>query len=173
MKMNALALLAILSFSSIAQDIPEKEKIFIDLTTSAMASSASAKNDMQRGGIKTKRDNGICKSLKSRKVSGWTGIVKQVSANGDGKGVFAVEVAKDVILKTWNNALSDMYDHTLIDPSSKVFDKASNLQEGDRVTFSGEFFKGNGSCIKEGSIRLSGGLEEPEFIFKFSDVNKI
>lgn len=178
---NRLALIVAVGIlaigSAFAEDqknrLPEKQKSFLELTTSAIEASDGAKNDMQRGGIKTKRDDGICKKLKSRKVEGWQGKVTKVDSNSDGKGVLSIELAPNVSVKTWNNALSDISYDTLIDPRSSLFEKASQLSEGDQVKFSGSFFRGDGSCIKESSMSLRGGLEEPEFIFKFTDVEKI
>lgn len=163
----------IFSVSAIASDIPEKERTFIDITTNAISENSSAKNDMQRGGVKVRRDDAICSSLKKRTVNDWIGTVKKVDSNSDGKGVLEVEIAKDVTLKTWNNAFSDSSFDTLIDPRSKLFADASSLSVGDGVKFSGSFFKGRDACIKESSMSLRGGLEEPDFIFKFTQIKKI
>src|SRR5471030_324390 len=150
--------------------IPANEQAFIAIVNAAIESSNSAKNDMQRGGIKAKRDDSICAKLKSRKVKDWVGKVSKIDSNGDGKGVLAIELADKVEVKTWNNALSDISDKTLIEPRSALFQTASQLAEGDTVVFSGLFFKGGESCIEESSMSLRGGLEEPEFIFRFTDI---
>ncbi|MEY8710451.1 hypothetical protein [Mangrovibacter phragmitis] len=161
------------SFAAAAQDLPQKEKTFIDIVSAAISQSDNAKNDMQRGGIKARRDDGVCSALKKRAVSDWVGKVTTIDSNSDGKGVIEIEVADNITLKTWNNSLSDISDHTLIDPRSKLFEKASMLSVGDSVKFSGEFFRGAESCIEEASMSLRGGLEEPEFIFRFKDITKI
>jgi hypothetical protein len=77
--------------------------------------------------------------MKSPAVEKWIGIIDTLSSNGDGLGVLTVKIADDVVLKTWNNAVSDMFDHTLIDPDSSVFRKASSLKVGQRVAISGAF----------------------------------
>jgi hypothetical protein len=74
-------------------------------------------------------------------------------------------------VQTWNNALSDIEDDTLIDPKSALFAKASALSVGQEVTFSGAFRPYTTDCIREGSLTLSGSITEPEFIFRFSDVS--
>ncbi|WP_304164229.1 hypothetical protein [Lonsdalea britannica] len=173
-KIGALFITATLfSCSAVANELPDKETKFIEIVNNAISETSSAKNDMQRGGIKVRRDDAICKGLKKRTVSGWVGKVKTIDSNSDGKGIFEVEIAKDVALKTWNNAFSDVNYGTLIDPRSKLFGEASSLNVGDKVIFSGSFFRGDESCIKESSMSLSGGLKEPEFIFKFTDIKAL
>ena len=77
--------------------------------------------------MKAARDKKLCKAIGSRKVTDWVGQVTKVGANSDGKGILEVELAKGIIIKTWNNSLSDMGDHTLIEPGSAVFNTASNF----------------------------------------------
>jgi hypothetical protein len=85
--------------------------------------------------------------------------------------VLAIEIGKDIVIKTWNNAVSDAGDKTLIDPASPLFSKASSLAEGKQVVFSGTFRPSSTDCVKEGSLTMNGSLMEPEFIFRFSDVS--
>lgn len=79
-----------------------------------------------------------------------------------------------IIIKTWNNSLSDMGDHTLIEPGSAVFNTASNFSEGQIIKFSGTFLRGiENECVRESSLSLQGTLDEPEFIFRFSSVSPL
>lgn len=129
---------------------------------------------MQRGGVKAARDKKLCKAIGSRKVTDWVGQVTKVGANSDGKGILEVELAKGIIIKTWNNSLSDMGDHTLIEPGSAVFNTASNFSEGQIIKFSGTFLRGiENECVRESSLSLQGTLDEPEFIFRFSSVSPL
>ncbi|WP_147330347.1 MULTISPECIES: lysozyme inhibitor LprI family protein [unclassified Duganella] len=151
---------------------PQDEAAFIDAVGRAQAAQSNAQNDMQRGGIKADRDAAICKLLASGTIQGWTGRVSKVDANSDGKGVFAVEIAPNIILKTWNNDLSDISDRTLMEPGSQVFKAASRMQTNASVRISGNFFAGSeNDCIKEGSLTLRGKLKDPEFIFRFDTVS--
>lgn len=154
-----------------APELPAPEAAFIGTIARAQASSKSAENDMQRGGIKASRDRELCANMQSKSVRDWVGKVETVSANSDGKGVLAVEIAKDVTVKTWNNALSDIMHETLIPPGTKLFADASALKRGQMVKFSGTFFAGSeGDCVSESSLSLTGKLKDPEFIFRFSAV---
>lgn len=148
------------------------EDAFIQAVKSSQTSSEQAKNDMVRGGIKARRDRELCKVISSKSVINWRGKVTKLDANSDGKGVLEVEISDGISLKTWNNSLSDMYDNTLIDPGTDLFEAASSLSKGQDVTFSGDFAsdQNKGECAKEASFGLQGGLREPEFIFRFSSI---
>jgi hypothetical protein len=153
-------------------NIPPQEENFIKIISQAQTDAKNADNDMQKGGIKVRRDKSICTLMPNKAVKNWVGKVNKVGANSDGKGVLVVTLAKGITLKTWNNEFSDMSSKTLIDPNSKLFQNASMLKKGDSITFSGTFLPGkDGECIYEGSVSLSGKLRDPEFIFRFSSVS--
>jgi hypothetical protein len=157
-----------------APDLPALEAQFIHAVVQAQSRSRAAANDMQRGGIKAERDRAICTLVSSaaHTVSNWSGIVKTVDSNSDGKGVLTVSIADDAALTTWNNDLSDFRDHTLIDPESPLFNVVSKMHVGQRVFFSGSFERGEGrECVGEESLTLRGKIEEPDFTFKFSVVS--
>lgn len=110
--------------------------------------------------------------MASPAVLEWTGLVTTIDANGDGKGVVGIDIADDIELKTWNNSFSDYDDTTLIEPGSPVFTSALALNEGELVTFSGSFVDGDeGECIKESSLSLTGKVQTPDFIFRFSELS--
>ena len=146
---------------------------FIAIVLKSIVDAKGAQNDMQKGGILASRNNEICKILPSLNVKNWIGTVKKVDSNSDGKGVLYVSIAKDVSVQTWNNALSDIFDKTLLEPNSAIFNKASNLKTGQKVQFDGNFFSDEEKCVQESSITLDGKLDEPEFVFKFHDINPL
>jgi uncharacterized protein YecT (DUF1311 family) len=127
---------------------------------------------MQLGGIKAKRDAALCDAGLSLVVNNWVGKVEKIDSNADGKGVLSVSIAPDVVIKTWNNAVSDMMDKTLIEPGTPVFQTASAMKRGQYVTFSGLLYraKSSGDCLRESSLTLKGKVKEPEFIFKFDQI---
>lgn len=155
--------------------MPKEQKEFLREIIEAQQLSSGAANDMQRGGIKNKRDKRICQILKALKVKDWIGQVDTISANSDGKGVISILIGDKIWVKTWNNEYSDMRDATLVSPESKLFMEASNLREEQLVIFSGTFIRPEfgEDCVREGSLSLSGKVEEPEFIFRFSSVGSL
>jgi hypothetical protein len=86
--------------------------------------------------------------------------------------VLILELTKNLYIRTWNNSFSDIGYGTLMEPGTNIFNTASNFNPGDIVYFSGSFFDDKESCIAESSLSLSGKVQEPEFIFKFSDIKK-
>ncbi|NDE08130.1 MAG: zinc ribbon domain-containing protein [Chloroflexi bacterium] len=152
--------------------LPDDQKQFIDIVVGSQAKARAAENDMQRGGIKADRDKELCAAVPKMQVQNWVGTLAEISANSDGFGVLSIELTKDLFVKTWNNALSDMLDKTLITPGTPLFNTASQLKKGNRVKFSGVFFRASGvDCLREASLTLSGKLRSPEFIFRFDSVS--
>jgi hypothetical protein len=149
--------------------LPRDEANFVRIVSDAQDQSRTASNDMQRGGIKAKRDHALCKLLASLSVTNWIGTMKDINSNSDGKGVLEIRIADNIYVRTYNNALSDFSSNTLLDPGSAVFVAASAMTVGQPVQFSGEFLRDEeAGCIDETSLTLRGKLREPEFIFRFS-----
>jgi hypothetical protein len=156
--------------------LPDDQVAFVQIVQSAQKASGSAENDMQKGGVRANREKELCSTLPALAVNEWVGDVYEVSSNSDGKGVLAVTIASGIYIKTWNNDVSDIVHNTLIDPSSALFSQASQLKEGQKVKFSGTFFRESDAsigCLAESSLTLDGKLSEPEFIFRFSDVSPL
>jgi hypothetical protein len=151
--------------------MPSDQRSFLSAIDSGRSAYRSGSNDMQRGAARPARAKAICSALgRSKEVRDWVGQVATLSSNGDGKGVFGVTIAKDVTVATWNNALSDIGDRTLIEPDSALFRKASALSKGQWVKFSGTFRPSDVDCAKESSLTLAGSMTDPDFVFRFSDV---
>lgn len=170
-KLKLFVLFTMIFQLGMANALPlDKQQSFIHIVSKAQRDSANAKNDMVRGGIKSIRDDEICKILASQEIKNWTGVVKKLDANGDGWGILEVEIANSITLQTNNNSFTDRNENTLINPASDLFQKASSLSVGQPVVFSGSFISKYGQCALERSMTLNGGLSGPEFIFKFSDI---
>jgi hypothetical protein len=150
--------------------VPDSEKQFLAAVEHGRSVYESGANDMARGAARPLRAKEICDLLTSVSISNWVGRVSKLSTNGDGKGVLAVQIGNDVYVHTWNNDVSDVADHSLIDPASSLFTKASALSEGQEVLFSGSFRPETTDCVKESSLTMNGSLTEPEFIFRFLDI---
>lgn len=152
---------------------PQNETAFIDINNKAIEQAKKAENDMQKGGALSERNKNICATLTKLTVVDWIGEIKSINSNSDGHGVLEITIAPNIIIKTWNNAISDTFNQTLIQPSTPLFDTVSKLKKGQKVKFSGNFFKEEGTCILESSLRLDGKLKKPEYIFKFTQVTPL
>ena len=152
--------------------MPADQQTFIKIVSEAQRREKTAENDMQRGGIKAERTKALCANpTLFNKADAWVGRLVNINANSDGKGVLSIEIAKDIQVKTMNNAFSDIRYLTLLEPGTELFTTVSQMKLGDLVQFSGQFFRTEGSdCIGEGSLSLKGKLQGPEFIFRFNAV---
>jgi hypothetical protein len=151
--------------------MPESQKRFIAIVKEAQIASRSASNDMARGGVLANRNNALKNMMLD--VSDWTGKVTKVDSNSDGLGVLEIEVADGITVCTWNNALSDIGEKTLLEPGSALFNAAASLSRGQYIKFSGRFFRDDESGFGEQSLSLRGKLDKPDFTFKFSSVTKL
>ena len=150
--------------------IPLAEQALVSAVQAARQAYESATNDLLKGTARVQRGKSICQAIPDRRASHWVGKVSELSSNGEGKGVLAIEIAEGIHAKTWNNALSDVFDDTLIGPSSPVFQQVQSLKVGERVHFSGVFSASDTDCIKESSLTLGGSISEPDFIIKFKEI---
>lgn len=148
-------------------EMPKQQSEFVKAVSKAQ--EVDTENELKLGKALSKRNKAICKVLASRSIKNWSGKIVELDANNDGKGIVSIEIAEDVHISTWNNAFSDMFDNTLIEPGS-LFDDFLEHEDGDIVRFSGKFADGDDVCVNDSRITLSGKLQDPDFIFKFRSV---
>ena len=85
-----------------------------------------------------------------------------------------VELADDVHVTTWNNFLSDLSSHTLIEKNTPLFDKVLALEEGQEVKFNAVVLNPPGeTCTNDSRLTLNGKVSDPEFIVRFTDVTPV
>lgn len=129
-------------------------------------------NELKLSKMRTIRKSSLRMALRSGKVKNWTGTLKALSTTSEGKAHVAVELPCETVVsvQTWNNELSDMSDKTLIPQSSPIFDKVAELKVGQKVIFDGQFLPDDKNGFVEQSISEAGSLKEPEFSFRFSNI---
>jgi hypothetical protein len=153
---------------------PASEAAFVSAVIGARNSYQAAPNDMAKGATKAQRKQEVCAALGgSLEVTNWVGTVDELSSNNAGKGVLSVVVGDDIRMSTWNNALSDVDDHTLIEPGSQVFSVASNLSKGMPVTFSGHLFSDDTDCIKTQQFFIDSSMTKPAYVIQFTNVGRL
>ena len=151
---------------------PQSQVDFISLVEKAREDLGDAETDLQESVIVRGRDKALCGVLSSRVANKWVGEVKDVGANGEGKAYLEIEIANDIRVQTWNNALSDIFDNTLIPTSSKFFDRLVAMQKGDLVYWSAKFLSDSNSCLKGANLTEYFYGKDPKFIVDFKDVTK-
>ncbi len=151
---------------------PQSQADFVSLVEQAREDLDNAETDLQESVVVRGRDDALCGVLSSRVANKWVGEVKDVGANGEGKAYLEIEIANDVRVKTWSNALSDIFDNTLIPTSSKFFDRLVAMQKGDLVYWSAKFLSDSNSCLKGANLTEYFYGKDPKFIVDFKDVVK-
>lgn len=151
-----------------APALPPGQQALVTAVQHARQQYRAGGNDLAKGAARPARAAEICRTIGSPNVSNWIGKLTDLSTNGDGNGVIEIDIGDSVSLRTWNNALSDIQDATLISPSSPVFAAAMKLKKGQMVRFSGSFARSDTDCFEESSLTLAGSISEPAFIFRFS-----
>jgi hypothetical protein len=116
------------------------------------------------------RAKAICTAIRTPVVQNWTGTVFKVSSNREGKGILELTLPAHIRVTTWNESIADVGDHTLIDPNTPLFDQTVLLKKNQQVLFSGSFIPDPKDCFREISMTLSESVDEPKFLFRFSDI---
>jgi hypothetical protein len=153
-----------------AQKGPQDQQAFVKLMDVAREEIRGTDNELKQKQAWKKRNDAMCTTVPGGDVTNWVGKVKDVSSNGEGKGVVELEIGDKVKVSTWNNAFSDMMDDTLIDMDSPMYETLIELNDGDKVQFSGTFVSESDTCFKESSLTFHGRTQTPNFVFRFSDV---
>ncbi|MBD2782544.1 hypothetical protein, partial [Xenorhabdus szentirmaii] len=122
------------TYQKIRDNAPSREQQFINIVDRYVKETKDANNDMQIAALKTERTSAICKFVKGGlRANSWVGKVVDLNSNNDGKGVIVIALTKDLRIRTWNNALSDSGDDTLINQDTVLFKKAISLKKGQLV----------------------------------------
>ena len=155
---------------SSAIQIPSEETKFIDIVTKHTESFESAKNELQESAFRDLRKSELSKNFKRRKFEKWQGTIDDLQTNTDGKAILEVKISNGIIIKTWNNALSDIAVHTMIDKNTPVYAALLNMKKGDKIVFSGSFLPSDEDHFEEASLTIQGSMKNPEFLFLFSSI---
>jgi hypothetical protein len=96
--------------------MPGDESKMIDIVQRARgAYSAAGSNELKAGSARPARAKELCALIKYTNVRDWIGALSTLTTNNDGRGVISVKLADDIEVKTWNNAISDSSEQTLLD----------------------------------------------------------
>jgi len=150
--------------------IPDQQQKFLSLLDDFAARYKAAPNEMAQGALRPQRAKAICTLIKNPRVTNWVGTVQKLSSNNEGKGILYVSMSRIANANTWNSALSDMGDRTLIQPGTKLHEAAIQLSRKQTIIFSGTFVGSDKDCFKESSLTQRGTMTNPDFIFRFSSV---
>lgn len=159
-----------------AKDVPAAQQAMTEAVEQGRADAESAETDLQRANVLNVRSDALCSAIPDGAVQEWVGTVVTVDANGEGKAVVVVSIEEDIEIGTWNNALSDVSDNTLIEQGDPLYDAALALAPGDTVTFSGTLksgTEGNDECYYASNMTEVMSIDSPDYIINFSDLQKV
>jgi hypothetical protein len=153
--------------------MPDDERAFIRAVQEASTIYDTQPNELKKSAERTARGNAIKDALHgSRTIHAWIGTLTDMRTNSDGNAIIEIQLdGTSIRITTWNNALSDTFDHTLIFQQSPLYSSIAGMHKGQRVLFSGNFLPSRESdYVKEKSMTEEGSMHDPEFIFRFESV---
>lgn len=149
--------------------MPAGQQKFSDIVADANTKYGETDNELKATKIIMDRDKSLCKNT-GGSFKGWKATVHDVGSTGDGYGYIAVIMEDDIELSTWNNALSDAFDNTLIKPSNNLYDVLMELSSGDEVTIGGDFIKGENTCVNTSNLTEVLNASSPDFKVNFTSI---
>jgi hypothetical protein len=164
-----ILLLTGLCEAAVAGDMPQDQKQFIEIVEHFQSAYTQGDSGIAKD-ARLQRAKAICAAIRTPGVQNWTGTVFKVSSNRQGKGALEVTLSTHISVSTWNDSVADIGDNTLIDPKSPLLDQVVLLKKDQQVLFSGSFIPDPVDCFREISMTLSESMNEPEFLFRFSDI---
>jgi len=155
-----------------AENGPPNEQAFNAAVTTGKNSFDGTNNEIKQGQAQAMRNQALCGAVSGLQVTNWVGKINSINTNGSGKGALELQIGPDSKIATWNNAVSDVVDDTLIPQSSPIYATLANLGDGDKIMFSGTFFHDSENCLEEQSLTKAGKMDTPNFVFRFTSVVK-
>jgi hypothetical protein len=155
--------------------VPEqpKDQAAFTKAVSTARTEFDAAEDIERESIQPERAAAICKALPKPVVKDWVGKLQAIEADSGKRLTVTIALPDGTLVKTWNNAMSDMEDQTLVAAGSPVADSFGKLKVGDSVRFSGTFFSDEPDCYRSSRLSLNQSMMEPSFLFRFTAVEKL
>jgi outer membrane biosynthesis protein TonB len=123
--------------------------------------------------IQPQRAAAICKALPKPEVKNWVGSIQAADADSGGRLTVTIALPDGTLVKTWNNAMSDLDDNTLVQAGTPLAAAFGKLKTGDAVRFAGTFFSDEADCYRSTRLALGQSVKEPSFLFRFTSVEKL
>ena len=158
--------------ADLAPKQPRDEAGFTKAVSDARTAYDKAGDD-DRGALQSSRATAICAAVKKPDVQGWVGAVKEIDRDPGGRTLVSIALPDGTLVKTWNNAMSDIEDKTLILAGTPLAAAVGKLAIGDPIRFSGTFFADEPDCYRSSRLSLDQSMTEPSFLFRFTAFDKL
>ena len=152
---------------------PEEQKQFESVIATFSQQFDKAVNELQESSYRKDRMNAIKELKIDTQINGWIGTLNQLKTNTEGKAYISIKLNNNLTISTWNNALSDIMDNTLISMDSALYKTLINMKTGQKVKFSGSFFNSDIDYFKEKSVTIRGAMKTSDYLMRFSSVEAI
>src|SRR5690606_34268841 len=86
--------------------LAEDQKKFIETVNYYRTQFLSADNPLQESRFRNERKNAIRNLVGSGSINGWVGTIHSMNTTMDGKAIVEFRIDPNVLVGTWNNALS-------------------------------------------------------------------
>lgn len=126
-----------------------------------------------RGALQSSRAAAICAAVKNPAIKDWVGRIKEIDKDAGGRTIVSVSLPDGTLVKTWNNAMSDIEDKTLVIAGTPLAAAFGKLANGNSIRFSGSFFPDEPDCYRSSRLSLDQSMTEPSFLFRFTEVEKL
>ena len=157
-------------------EIPPLQKSFTAMIASFIPRYNAADTEIRKTNVRFERRDAIVRYFSESgrpQFQGWVGTVERLKTESDGEAHVAIKLRRaNISVETWNNSLSDIGSHTMIARSDPLYQSLADTKDGDEVTVSGEFLLGGQDYIREASFTEEGSMTRPEFIVRFSRINR-
>jgi len=164
--------------------MPAEEQQFISVINEYADACKKAKNELQELALRDQRIDALAQVLNNnRRIKTWHGTIDALGTNTEGDAFLSVKIDPNISINTSRLILDGRLPiamTTEIKKGDPIFQSLFNLQRGDIITFSGSFlppqiYPGTTAhdYIDEFVVSNQESMTEPEFVFRFSSVNKI
>lgn len=152
----------------VAAPMPPEQVAFLESVDSFIAPYRDAPNELKKTDLRNQRKAALKKAFKKLAFSKWVGRIKRMGTNRDGSAYIAIAFNSDTSIT--NNR---MFENIEIKNWSALYNKFSEMTEGDAVLVSGTFLQDDRDYLSEASVSESGSMMEPEFVVRYASVDKL
>jgi hypothetical protein len=154
--------------------ISDQQKKFIDLINNFKSDYGNAKNELKKSAVRTKRKKALAELFGNDLSVQFIGKIVDLSTTSNQNAHMKIKLlgANSITISNWNNELSDIASDSLIKSGSSLYDTVADLGENVTVKFTGSLFSDSDDHIEEKSMSERGAMREPEFLIKFSSIEK-
>ena len=157
-------------FKDDSPPLPIQQQRFVDTVHLYMEKADDAKNVIQKEALRKERARALMTKPGSLMVDNWYGEIVEIDTSSTGDAILTVEIADNIQVQTNNAIFFDLNDKSMITKGSDTYNSLMQLEEGQKVIFSGRFYFNKLDYAEEQSATLDGSMYDPEYLFKFSAI---